>query len=81
LARISLHDNLAKQAEQILEATEAKLPDSLERQSIAEASVALAAVERPKSIIRMPYSEAWVQEQQQPDIAKRRDAQAEHVRP
>ncbi len=56
----SLHDNLAKKAEQVLEATEAKLRDALEKQSIAEAALALAEVERLKSMIRMPLqSEAW----------------------
>ncbi len=67
----SLHDNLATQAERVLEATEAKLRDSLEKQSIAEAALALAEVERLKSMIRMPLQrEAWGQEQQPPDIAK-----------
>ena len=67
----SLHDNLAKQAEEVLEATEAKLRDCLQKQSIAEAALALAEVERLKSMIRMPLQrEAWVQEPQQPDIAK-----------
>jgi len=45
---------------QVLEATEAKLRDSLEKQSIAEAALALAEVERLKGMIRMPLqSEAW----------------------
>ena len=54
------HHNLAIKAEQVLEATEAKLRDALEKQSIAEAALALAEVERLKSMIRMPLqSEAW----------------------
>ncbi len=50
----ALHDNLTATAEQVLDATEARLHECLERQSIAEAAEALAEVKRLKSVIKDP---------------------------
>jgi hypothetical protein len=57
----SMHDNLTTEAEQVLEATEARLRDCLEKQSIDEAAAALAEVERLKGLIKEPPArhEAW----------------------
>ncbi len=60
----ALHDNLTATAEQVLEATEARLHECLERQSIAEAAEALAEVKRLKSLIKDPPDthKAWVEQ-------------------
>jgi hypothetical protein len=65
----SLHDNLTTEAEQVLEATEARLRDCLEKQSIEDAAAALAEVARLKSVIKEPPQrhDPWPDE---PDAAK-----------
>ena len=50
----SLHNNLAATAADVLEATEKKLRECVEAQSVEAASAALAEVERLKGIIRTP---------------------------
>jgi hypothetical protein len=57
----SMHDNLTAEAEQVLDATEGRLRDCLEKQSIEEAAAALAEVERLKALIKEPpvKHEAW----------------------
>ena len=57
----SMHDNLTTEAEQVLEATEGRLRDCLEKQSIDEAAAALAEVKRLKGLIKEPpvKHEAW----------------------
>jgi hypothetical protein len=50
----SLHDNLTTAAEQVLDATEAKLRECLEKQSVQHAADALAEVARLKSVIKEP---------------------------
>ena len=50
----SLHDELTRTAEQVLDTTEAKLKECLKKQSVEHAAHALAEVSRLKGVIEDP---------------------------
>jgi uncharacterized membrane protein len=61
----SLHDELTRTAEQVLDTTEAKLKECLEKQSVEHAAHALAEVARLKGVIKDPPERHESAEEQQ----------------